>query len=344
MADAPPLQSQFDRAAQLEASADWDSAAFAYADIYRTALQLRSVSDAVIALRGQARAYRQAGVVELAAELSELSYEIALRTGHTRDAARALNTTATILHVQQDLAGAALLYSKTLELARDVGDDELVALAAQNSGIIRNMEGDFERARELYLESIAAALRTGDARGALLAYMHLGMACTDLDTCMEANLYLERALEIAVHRGDRVLIASVQTNRARSLLEIGELDNAEQALDAAEASIPGDGNPGTRCHIIRRRAALARVRGDLDEAERLAVMALDAADKEQLVLERADVLEELGTIRLTQGRRPLALAALKESYSLFVAANARGYATRVEKRLDELMDPVSPAI
>ncbi|MHB1168340.1 MAG: hypothetical protein ACYC28_03565 [Longimicrobiales bacterium] len=330
------LQVQFDRAARLESAADWDSAAFAYADIYRTALQLRSLKDAAVALRGQARACRQAGTMELAEDLSELSYQIAQRGGFVSDAARALNTTATIRHVQQDLSGAARLYTEALELARDVGDDELIALAAQNAGIIRNMEGDFEAARALYLESIAAALRTGDARGALLAYMHLGMVCSDLQTCMEANLYLDRALEIAERLGDRVLIASVQANRARPLLHLGELDLAAQALTSAEALMPGDGYPGTRCHIIRRRAALARLRGDLAEAERLALKAYDEAVTGQLSLERADVLEELSLIRQEQGRRALALAALRESHDLFMSAQAYGYARRVEARLHEL--------
>ncbi|HEU5207899.1 MAG TPA: tetratricopeptide repeat protein [Longimicrobiales bacterium] len=340
---AASLQGQFDRAAHIEGTADWDSAAFAYADIYRTALQLGSIADAVIALRGQARACRQAGMLDLAEDLSELSYQIAHCCGHTRDAARALNTTATIRHVQQDLAGAALLYEQALELARDVGDDELIALAAQNIGIIRNMEGEFDRARELYLESIAAALRTGDARGALVAYMHLGMVCSDLETCMEASLYLERALELAERLGDRVLIASVQANRARPLLHLGDLEHAEQALDEAEALIPGDGYPGTRCHIVRRRAALARLRGNLERAEHLALLALEAAIAEQLTLERADVLEELSLIREEQGRRALALAALRESYDMFVAARAHGYAKRVEGRLRELAQPLGSA-
>ena len=333
---AASLQAQFDRAAQIEGTADWDSAAFAYADIYRTALQLRSVADAVVALRGQARACRQAGMLDVGEDLSDLSFEIAYRSGHLRDAARALNTTATIRHVQQDLEGAAVLYEQALDLARDVGDDELIALAAQNIGILRNMEGAFDAARELYLESIAAALRTGDARSALVAYMHLGMVCSDLDTCMEASLYLERALEIAERLGDRLLIASVHANRARPLLRLGELDHAEQALDAAEALIPGDGYPGTRCNIMRRRAALARLRGNLDEAERLALRALQAAIAEQLTLERADALDELSLIREEQGRRALAWAALRESYDLFVAAQAYGYARRAEERLQAL--------
>lgn len=333
---AAELQAQFDRAAWLEGDADWDSAAFAYADIYRTALQIRAVQDAIVALRGQARAYRQAGVFDMAEDLSELSYEIAHRCGHWRDGARALNTTATIRHVQQDLAGAAQLYEQALALARDVGDDELIALAAQNIGIIQNMAGDFDGAREMYLESIAAALRTGDARSALNAYMHLGMVCGDLETCMEASLYLERALELAEHLGDRMLIASVQTNRARPLLHLGELEQAERALDAAEAIIPGNGYPGTRCHIVHRRAALARLRGELNEAEQLALRAIEAAVAEQLTLERADALDELAMIRAEQGRRPLALAALRESRDLFQTARAYGYARRVEDRLAEL--------
>lgn len=333
---AAALQAQFDRAAQLEGAADWDSATFAYADIFRTALQLRSVTDAAVALRGQARACRQSGRLELAEDLAQLSYEIAQRIGDVLNAARALNTVATIRHVQQDLAGAALLYVQTLELARDVGDDELIALTAQNIGIIRNMEGAFERAREHYLESIAAALRTADARTALTAYMHLGMVCSDLDVCMEASLYLERALEIAERLNDRVLIASVHANRARPFLRMGELDNAQQALDLAERLVPGDGYPGTRSHIARRRSALARMRGRLDEADRHIERALAVANDERLALERAEVLEELGLVREQQGRRPLALAALREARDVFREAEAFGYARRIEEQLGEL--------
>ncbi|MGH7444860.1 MAG: tetratricopeptide repeat protein [Longimicrobiales bacterium] len=330
------LQLQFARAAGLEAAADWESAAFAYTDLYRTALQLDATADAAVALRGQARVCRESGQHELAQDLSELSYEIAYRNGHLRDAARAVNTTATIRHLLQDLDGAVALYEQALELARDVGDDELIALAAQNVGIIRNVVGELDGARAFYLESIAAALRTADARAAVVAYMHLGVVCSDLDECLQAGMYLERALEIAQRLDNRMLLASVHANRARPLLEMGELDAAENALDTAERLAPRNGYPGTRSNIARWRATLARMRNRLDDADRCIAQALQCADEEHMTLERAEALEELASIRATQGRYPLARAALREAREIFDAAHALGWAQRADQRLAEL--------
>lgn len=337
------LQLQFERASQLEAAADWESAAFAYTDLYRTALQLDSTADAAVALRGQARVRRESGQHELAQDLSELSYEIAYRSGHLRDAARAINTTATIRHMLRDFDGAVALYEQALELARDVGDDELIALAAQNVGIIRNIAGELDSARAFYLESIAAALRTADARGAVVAYMHLGVVCSDLDECLQAGMYLERALEIAERLDNRMLLASVHANRARPLIEMGELDAAEQALDTAERLAPRHGYPGTRSNIARWRASLARMRDRLDDADGFVDLALQCAAEEQLQLERAEALEELAAIRIGQGRYPLARAALREAREIFDDAHALGWVRRVDRRLEELNEARSVA-
>src|SRR5215213_1127524 len=134
----------------------WDAAARLYALSFRAAVLERDVAQAAESLRGQARVLVQEERFDEAAELVELSREIAERSGLPQAAARAVNVLGIIRYRQRDWAGAGEQYRRALELALDLGDDDLAGLAVQNAGGVAYWRGNLREARSLYLESIGA--------------------------------------------------------------------------------------------------------------------------------------------------------------------------------------------
>ncbi|MBV9773055.1 MAG: tetratricopeptide repeat protein, partial [Gemmatimonadetes bacterium] len=196
-----------EEAAREERLGHWDASAQLYARLFRSSLGDGEPVQAVNALRGQARVRREQGRYEEAAELADLSREIAERHGLMQEAARAVNVLGITRFSEGNWADAELLFEHTLQLAMDVGDDELVGLVCQNLGVLANIQGKLREARIHYLESIGSCVRSGSKRNELAIYNNLGLVCSDLREWMEAELYFDRGIEIAERSGDLAQIA-----------------------------------------------------------------------------------------------------------------------------------------
>ncbi|HEY0153131.1 MAG TPA: tetratricopeptide repeat protein [Longimicrobium sp.] len=329
-----PLASVAARGRELEMAGRWQEADRLYASLFRRALAERDPSAAVDALRRQASVRGGLGQMEEAEELAELSFEIAERCGLGRAAARAINVRATLLHVREELSGAAALYREALARARAVRDDELTGLVCQNLGVIANIQGELAEARALYLECIASTIRSGDRTAAMMAYNNLGLVCADLREWLEAELYLERALDVAERIGHLPTAAFLHLNLAEPLIQMGELRRARATLDRAEELAAPIGDRGTLAAARRFRAVIARIEGDFAAADRdledAAAMVVGEGDE----LERAQILGAVARLRWEQGRRDEARDALHRARDCFAALGA----AREIRRLDEVLE------
>jgi tetratricopeptide (TPR) repeat protein len=288
---------------------------------------------AASALRGQSRVCQQRGKYDDAEEYASLSLEIAERAGHAAAAARAVNTLAVIRFLQHDWEGAGALYAEARERARDCGDDALVGWTGQNLGVIANLRGDLRRARALYLESVAAAVRSGDATTSMAAYNSLGLVCADLEEWTESGLYFDRGLELAEQHGDVAVRATLLSNRAEPLINVGETARALATLREAEELAQHTGDQRTLSEVSRFRGAIARAEGRGAEAEEYLTRAMDLAERAGLDLERAEAMEELARLRWDEGRPGPARATAREAQRAFAALGATHNATRVEALL-----------
>ena len=240
---------------------------------------------------------------------------------------------ATIRFAQGDLEGARPLFQLAQEQARHARDDELLGLVAQNLGVIANIRGELAEARLLYLESIAATLRSRDKHAALRAYNNLGLLSSDLKEWMESDLYFDRGIELAERHDDRPLLAKLYANRAEPLIQMGEVARARESLARAEALALELGDPGTAVQVVRFRAVIARMEGELDEADRCLRDALAGAERAGLELERAEILGGVARLRWEQGRHAEARAAVVDARARFAALGA----AREIRRLDDVI-------
>ncbi len=332
---APDLDELAARAAAAERAYDWEAAAALFRELFQAAVDARAIDRIPEALLGSARALSPDTATEEAEELAWLSHEIAHRTGRLHDAATSLNVLGTILYRRNDLPGARRLYVRALERARDLGDDRLVAMTCLNLGVCDHTLVNLREARARYLESVSAGIRSGIAEHAMRAYNNLGMVCTDLEEWLEAQLHLDRGIEIAERLDDLPTLALLYSNRAEPLIHLGELDRAREQIETAETLARRVGQPNTLAELGRLRAMVARAEDRLDDADEELRQALELADEHDLALCRAELLEELALLRRRQGRGDEAIHALERAFDAFFTLGARREVSRVGARLEE---------
>jgi tetratricopeptide (TPR) repeat protein len=323
------------RAADAERACEWDTALELFREIFRRSIEARVVDPIPRALLGTARVLAPDTPTEEAEELAWLSHEIAQRTGRVHDAVDALNLIATMLHGRNDLPGARALYSRVLERARDLGEDPLVAKACLNLGVIAHTLGNLREARALYLESVSAGLRSGAPEHAMRAYNNLGMVCTALGEWLEAQLHLDRGIEIAERLDDVGTLALLHGNRIEPLIHLGELDKARAEATIAEAFMLHGGHQSGLADVGRLRAMMALADDCLDEADEELNQALAIAEEHHLDLCRAEILEQLALLRRRQGRDDEALVALEDAFDCFFAVGAKREVSRVAALLED---------
>ena len=334
-----PFNSLLSRAAALTRIGDWDAAASLYADLFRTSTAAGDLKGLNEALRGSVSVRCSQGNYDDAEDLAELRREIAERNGLPVEAARATHMIGVIRHLRGELSGAEVFYNRALEGLRDAGDDEQLGGTYQNLGVIANIRGDLRGARILYLESIACAIRAGSAVNAMMVYTNLGLVCADLRDWMEAEVYLDRGIEIAEQLGDVPVGAKLRANRAEPLIHTGQLALARKSLDAAEPLAIQSKDAGTLSDIARFRSMIARKVGDFDTAEQHITRSLQLAQKAGLALEQAEASEEYAYLLVTQTRRKEAVNALRRAQDGFRVLGAERDIERTQKALDSLLSP-----
>lgn len=339
-AAAPPgdptdLDTLAARAAEAKRACDWDTALQLFRELFRRSVEEGTVEHIPEALLGSARVLAPDTPTDEAEELAWLSHEIAQRTGLLHDAVDALNLVATMLHRHNDLSGARALYSRVLERARDLGEDPLVAKACLNLGVISHTLGNLREARALYLESVSAGLRSGAPEHATRAYNNLGMVCTALGEWLEAQLHLDRGIEIAERLDDVATLALLHGNRIEPLIHLGEMDKARAEAAIAESLMLHGGQHSGLADVGRLRAMMDLAHGRLDDAEQELDRALALVEEHDLELCRAEVLEQLALLRRRQGRHEEALTAMEKAFDCFFALGAKHQVSRVAPLLEE---------
>jgi tetratricopeptide (TPR) repeat protein len=327
------------QATEQEQLGHWAAAARLYAAAFRSATLAGWIEEAADALRGQARVLIREERYEEAEELAGLSMEIAQRAGARQSAARAINVLGIIRHSQRDWAASREHFRRAIELALDLGDDELVGLACQNAGVIAYGLGDLREARTAYLESIGSFVRSGNSENALHAYNNLGITSAELHEWLEAEVFFSRGIEIAERLSHAPLLAKLYGNRAEPLIEIGDLDQAEETLAGAERNATAVGDRVALAVVWRWRAALARHRGEFAGAGQAVDRALSFATDP--TIERAEILLELGDQHALQGRPAEAEATYLRSRELSRSLAADGQAREAEVRLVALREAMA---
>lgn len=138
-------------------------------------------------------------------------------------------------------------------------DRRLLGVLYANTGSIAAQRGDLEAARHQFLASAREFRACGYALGEATVLNNFGRTGLDQGNGRVAAPMLRDALGAALRGGDAEQIAVVRRNLAEALWLTGELDEAEAVAVTALEALTVAGNEA-------RRAECLRVLGEIDEA------------------------------------------------------------------------------
>ena len=307
---------------------------------FETALHaLRGPEHAVLAgslFRWIGWAHANEGDAEAALDCLQVAEVVAEAAGDDHGLASALNSRAGTLFNLGKLDEAEALFRRVQKLARRIGDRELRAMADQNLGSVASIRGDLWLALRCFRSSLAGyqELGLGHHIGPLLS--NIGLLQTELGEDAEAERTLASARQLCLEQGDLHHQIVVEVNRARLMLQSGQVVPAltvcSETLELSEST--GDHRWVAEVHLVTGTAH-ARLGnwelalGALESAAQLARDRRDAKVLADVVLEQAGVLRELGRNRET-------LQKLNEAHGIFRQLRARRELADVDTRLAAL--------
>jgi class 3 adenylate cyclase/tetratricopeptide (TPR) repeat protein len=215
-----------------------------------------------------------------ALDLYARSKDLRDRIGDVVGAATITNNIGEIRADQGDLASAEELFQETLEVCERAGYRYMAALATSNLGRAAARAGHYDDGRALLLQALAAFHEISAGSFVLETKARLAECALLSGDAPEALREAEETLRAIGETGaGAVLRAMLYRVRAYALMQTGDLDRAEEALEqshhiAREASAMYE-----LALTLEARSKLASIRGEQDEAAEV---------------ESADLFEQMG--------------------------------------------------
>ncbi|MDZ7343789.1 MAG: protein kinase [candidate division KSB1 bacterium] len=190
-------------------------------------------------------------------------------TQRTRERAKALNGTATIIHEMGDYTTAHPLLLESLEIWRELGDKKAEAAAINNLGWVATMRCDFDTGRALSAESLILHHELDDKRGIALALNNLGWAaCLQGDLTTARSLH-ESGLSLRREIGDDRGIAFVLTSLGWIEGMQGHYEKATSLLEEAYRRLKVLDDKQLMAIALSYQSNAAIIHGDLERARTL---------------------------------------------------------------------------
>jgi predicted ATPase/class 3 adenylate cyclase len=194
--------------------------------------------------------------------------------------ARALFTAEICAAGEGDIPTAGRFAGEAIEIGRALGDDRTVALAqALGAGALTGLQpsGEFagverseglRRFLALSEEAIAIGQRTGDRWVAAWTKMISGLVALLAGDPVTARPWAAEAVVEFGELGDSWSRASGSMALAFALIQVGELEAAEEALDGSVSALLGVGDLKMASGCLIAHGLIARFGGRPEEAER----------------------------------------------------------------------------
>lgn len=214
----------------------------------------------------------------------------------------------------------ALVLLPTSLTCRGAGNPDLGWLSSE--GLRLHREGYALKAAELFRQGAEAALKTGDQRRAVLFQNARAGALHSIYRHTEAIAGYEAARELARAIGFHEAAAVASSNLSAVYSDLGEAERASAELARALKELPA-ASPYLGA-LLAQSARLALRQGRYADAESSIREGLRFFDRLNDWSLRANLMEDLGDLRLIQGRLDDAESALVEAYRIWRLHSPRG--------------------
>jgi tetratricopeptide (TPR) repeat protein len=289
---------------------------------------------AILGWRLVAAIHGTAGRYEEAADAGQRTIAAARQSGDARAAARgAIVYAISSLHGPTPVEEAIRRCEELMiEVAKDRKAEATIRLV---SGLLYAMDGDTAKGKALAVQARTSLLDLGPSVTASTTSIESARISFLADDAAAADEDLARDLRDLEAIGERYYRSTIAGLHARARVALGDPDGAlASAILCQTLADPDD----SEAQILWRsaEAKVRALRGEADEAVRMATEAVEiAAETVDLVL-HADALADLGEVLIKAGRPEKAEPPLREALALYERKGAMAAVAAMERALGGL--------
>ncbi|HKF00235.1 MAG TPA: AAA family ATPase [Actinomycetes bacterium] len=225
---------------------------------------------------------------------------------------------------------------RTLAWARDRDVRDLQAGALTILARAEAMQGDFDQARRHSAQANAIKAELGETLTAAAESITEAMVEQLAGNLEQADGILRRGEEVLRRMGGTGPLVNVIAMRARLLLQQGRDEEAEAITRECERLVATD-QLDSRIKWRSIRAVVLARRGELAEAHRLAMRAIQLAEQTDQPETEAEAFLDLAEVLAIEGRRGEAERAVAHALDLYQNKGNETAARRARRRLPQLV-------
>src|SRR6266567_1383287 len=237
---------------------------------------------------------------------------------------RTLNARGAMSLVRGRVDEAADYCTRALMLASLDGDLATVGRCSNNLGIISNLRGRHAEAIASWEIARAAFDRAGWRPGVAECHHNLGITYREQGALDRALAEADRAVAEAEAAGDGTLWALVLRGRAEIHIVRGELELARAELDQVRESRSRLPHPADEAEDARVVASLLVAEGQWAAAEGMLREVIERAELHERPLLQAEATRDLSTVLRGTGRLAEAQTAARMAKAIFTRLGAEG--------------------
>ena len=206
------------------------------------------------------------------------SLELARSRGNRPAMCTALTNMGTLASDEGDASSAERNFVEALDLAREMGDRARTSQLLANLGALETSRKEYAKAESFLQEGLSVARDMGHRENLTLLLNNLGVLERERGRTVAAEHAFREALDLAVSMGHVRYRCVVLGNWGALHLGEGDLDAADAAFHTSLDLSLAAGLVESAAEASFGQARVARARGDLELARRLAAESQDAFD------------------------------------------------------------------
>ncbi len=239
-----------------------------------------------------------------------LSREVGYRSGELT----ALNSMCNVLHRMFRYDEARKIGLEALEASRELGVRRTEANVLNGLGLIELGEKRYQEAYDYFGKSLEAHRKIMNKPGQAAVFWNLGLAAFDLLRFEDGMDYCSKSIELYREIGNRKRVAVKLPIHSMTLTEMGRVNEALACLEEYESDYSDLDDPLARLRVSSARADIAFRIGELEKAEGFYNRTLEIAREMNVDELVAQSLQNIGMIRLEQGRPEEAREYLRKGF------------------------------
>jgi tetratricopeptide (TPR) repeat protein len=212
-------------------------------------------------------------------ETSRIGLDCARRGGGRLLEGRLLSGLVAAYRWTGEFASASECADAALAVFEELGDRERIGVLLVNRARIHHAARDFRTAAEAFREAVAFLRDHGEAHWLATALNQLGMALARTGDGQAAVQYQLESLLITQKEQLGHYEGVVLLNLSISHIMLGQVTDADDAIERAAAAAQGRGLPMLEAEILRQTAEVRNVQGKAGEAIGLMRQALATMDE-----------------------------------------------------------------